>query len=298
MQEPCIVCGSTAHHKYHTKKSFNIWECKLCGLLRLWPLPTPEDLERCYSEGYFTGDASCDGYMDYDYEKDVTRRTMERHLDMIEKHVSIGDMFEVGAATGYFLSLAQARGWRVSGVDISQYAAARAQKKGLPVKQGGTEALADEHQKYDAIVLFDVIEHFLYPLEDMRRMVDALRPGGVLVFATPNRGSLFARIMGRFWHAIVPPQHVFLFNHGHLEDFLGRFGLEVVTVQSTGKWFTVQYFLRVLYTWLGWRPLYMFAERSANTRLGRLSFPLNLHDTMFVIARKRPLANLESALVS
>lgn len=286
------MCGGIAHKKYHTKKSFDLWECDQCGLLRLHPLPTPEELERCYGEGYFTGDASCDGYMDYDYEKEVTRRTLERHLDMIEKHVPIGEMFEVGAATGYFLSLARDRGWRVKGVDLSRYAAARAQEKGLSVAQGGTETLANEHQKYDAIVLFDVIEHFLYPTEDVHRMVDALRPGGVLVFATPNRGSLFARLLGRYWHAIVPPQHVFLFSHHHLEDFLGRFGLEVVTVQSTGKWFTVQYLFRVLYTWLGWQPLYALAARIANTRLGRLSFPLNLRDTMFVIARKRPINSL------
>ena len=291
------MCGSTAHQKYHTKKSFDIWKCDQCGLLRLYPLPTPEELERCYGEGYFTGDASCDGYMDYDYEKEVTRRTLERHLDLIQEHVPVGEMFEVGAATGYFLSLAQARGWRVRGVDVSHYAAAQARDKGLLVAQGGTEALLNEHQKYDAIVLFDVIEHFLYPTEDVRRMADALRPGGVLVFATPNRGSLFARAMGRFWHAIVPPQHPFLFHHRHLEDFLGRFGLEVARVESTGKWFTVQYFFRVLYTWLGWRPLYSLAIRVADTWFGRLSFPLNLGDTMFVVARKRPLANQEAALI-
>ncbi|MEK7532661.1 MAG: class I SAM-dependent methyltransferase [Patescibacteria group bacterium] len=297
MEESCIVCRGSAHRKYHTKKSFDVWECTLCGLLRLWPLPMPEDLERCYGAGYFTGDASCDGYMDYDFEKEVMRRTMEHHLDMIERHVPRGSLFEVGAATGYFLSLAQVRGWHVAGVDISAYAASKAAAKGLPIRQGGTEVLAHSDARYDAIVLFDVIEHFLYPTEDVRRMVNALRLGGVLVFATPNRGSMFARLMGRYWHAIVPPQHVFLFSDHHLEDFLGRFGLEVVTVESTGKWFTVQYLFRVLYTWLGWRPLYTLAESVANTRLGRLSFPLNLRDTMFVVARKRPLANTENAVV-
>ena len=289
MEESCIVCWGSAHRKYHTKKSFDVWECTLCGLLRLWPLPTPQDLERCYGEGYFNGDASCDGYMDYEYEKEVTRRAMEKHLELIERHVPRGSLFEVGAATGYFLSLAQERGWQIAGVDISHYAAAQAQAKGLPVAQGGTEALERGTERYDAIALFDVIEHFLYPLEDIRRMAAALRPGGVLAFATPNRGSLFARLMGRFWHAIVPPQHVFLFSHEHLDALLARFGLRVVARRSAGKWFTVQYLFRVLYTWLGWRPLYHFAERIAGTRLGRLSFPLNLGDTMFVIAKKNEL---------
>lgn len=286
MQESCIVCRGSAHRKYHTKKSFDIWECELCGLLRLWPLPAPEDLERCYGEGYFTGDASCDGYMDYDYEKEVTWKTMEEHLTMIEHRVPRGFLFEVGAATGCFLELAQARGWRVAGVDISAYAAARAAAKGLPIRQGGTEVLANSDARYDAIALFDVIEHFLYPLEDMRRMAAALRPGGVLAFATPNRGSLFARLMGKFWHAIVPPQHVFLFRDDHFTALLARFGLKVIVRRSTGKWFTVQYLFRVLHTWLGWRPLNRFAERIAGTWFGRLSFPLNLGDTVFVIARK------------
>lgn len=286
MQESCIVCSGNTHRKYHTKKSFDVWECQLCGLLRLWPLPTPEDLERCYSEGYFTGDASCDGYMDYDYEKEVMRKTMEEHLDTIERHVPRGSMFEVGAATGCFLELAQARGWRVAGVDISMYAAARAAAKGLSVQHGGVEVLANSDARYDVIVLFDVIEHLLYPEKGVAEMVRALKPGGLLVFATPDRSSVFARLTGRFWHAIVPPQHVFLFGSKTIGPMLERHGLTVIKKSRPGKWFTVQYLFRVLYTWLGFRFLYAFAERIAHTRLGRLSFPLNLRDTMFVIARK------------
>jgi len=192
----------------------------------------------------------------------------------------------VGAATGYFLSLARERGWRVAGVDYSSYAAARAQEKGIPVAAGGVQALAESENRYDVIALFDVIEHLLYPEEELAQMVRALKPGGLLVFATPDRSSVFARLTGRFWHAIVPPQHVFLFGSKTIDQLLRRHGLTVLEKSRPGKWFTVQYLFRALYTWLGFRFLYTFAERVAHTRFGRFAFPLNVRDTMFVIARK------------
>ena len=293
----CVVCHGTTHRPYHTKKNFDIFVCDDCDTLRIHPLPTKEQLDRAYGAGYFTGDAACDGYMDYEFEKEVTRRTFEEHLDQIEKHQPPGELFEVGAATGYFLSLARERGWRVAGVDYSSYAAARAEENGIPVQAGGVETLAPHESRYDVIALFDVIEHLLYPEEELAQMVRALKPGGLLVFATPDRSSMFARLTGRFWHAIVPPQHVFLFGSKTIDQLLQRHGLTVLEKSRPGKWFTVQYLFRVLYTWLGWRPLYVIAQRIADTRLGRLSFPLNLRDTMFVVARKRPLANEENTVV-
>jgi SAM-dependent methyltransferase len=225
--------------------------------------------------------------MDYEYEKAVTRRTFEKYLDMIEKHTRRGKMFELGAATGYFLMMAEERGWVVSGAEISSYAANKAQEKGLQVSEGGPDVLNAYHDEFDAIILLDVFEHLLYPALDLEKMAEAIKSGGVLVLAMPDRGSLFAKILGPLWHAIVPPQHTFLYTRKNLTHFLKRYGFEVIDERASGKWFTVQYLFRVLHTWLGWRPLFWLADRTAGTRLGRISFPLNLRDTMFVVARKR-----------
>ena len=224
--------------------------------------------------------------MDYEYEKEVTQKTFEHHLERIEAHRQSGLLFEIGAATGHFLSLAEQRGWQVSGVDYSPYAAARAQKRGLSVTAGGVEALQEASARYDVIALFDVIEHLLYPKEELATIVRAIKPGGLLVFATPDRSSLFARLAGKFWHAIVPPQHVFLYGAEHVGPLLSKYGCTVLEITHPGKRFTVPYFLRALYTWLGWNFLYTLAEWTRKTRFGKVAFPLNLGDTMFVIARK------------
>jgi len=282
----CLVCQGNAHSLYCHKKGFQVVGCEQCGLLRLYSLPSAEWLERIYGEGYFTGDPACDGYMDYEYEKAVTRKTFEKYLGVIEKYGEKGRLFEIGAATGYFLTLALDRGWDVEGVDVSNFAVRKAQEKGLPVQQGSTETLEAVQNQHDAIVMFDVFEHLLYPAKDLQRVAGALKPGGVLVFATPDRSSLFSKLMGRRWHAIVPPQHVFLYPSKYIDTLWFRYNLEVIEKKWSGKWFTVQYMFRVLYTWLGWRPLYWLANKINGTRLGRLSFPLNLRDTMFVVARK------------
>lgn len=44
--------------------------------------------------------------------------------------------------------------------------------------------------RFDVVVCWDVLEHLPDPVAAMRRMFAATRPGGLLVFAFPNRNSL------------------------------------------------------------------------------------------------------------
>jgi SAM-dependent methyltransferase len=49
-----------------------------------------------------------------------------------------------------------------------------------------------EPEQFDLVVCWDVLEHLEAPLEAMRRMAIALRPGGLLLIKVPNRNSLKA----------------------------------------------------------------------------------------------------------
>ena len=117
---------------YFIKKTWQIARCPICKLMAVENVPI--DLSPYYSEGYFTGDVTLDGYIDYDLDKQVTKKTYFRHLDVLEKYINKKNrvsMFEVGCATGFFMDLARQRGWQTEGIDISEYAVKKAQEKGL-----------------------------------------------------------------------------------------------------------------------------------------------------------------------
>ena len=82
------------------------------------------------------------GYVDYDTDKEPMIPAFNRYLDMcLEWSKMVFDhvpkkLFDVGAATGFFLHIAQARGFEVSGVEMSAFAVGLAKKKGIDVLVG------------------------------------------------------------------------------------------------------------------------------------------------------------------
>lgn len=281
----CINCEGIMKY-FFTKKGFTIEKCPQCKLMAVENVP--ENLTPYYAEGYFTGDVNLDGYMDYDQDKVVTQKTYEGYLDEITKVCNHGKkitMFEVGCATGFFLERAQERGWEVSGIDLSEYAIEKAKAKGLRVSTGSLDTYTTE-EKFDVIVMYDLIEHVKDPVLTLQKAGQMLKEGGLIVITTPDAGSIWARVWGRRWHAFVPPQHLFYFRVSHLKNILKKQGLETIEASHHGKWFTIPYIIRLLYSWTGLTFLSRLATWCSKSALKSKAIPINVRDTLFLIARK------------
>ncbi len=282
----CINCKKQMTY-YFTKKGFKILKCTHCKLLVVENVP--EDLAPFYSEGYFTGDVTLDGYMDYELDKEVTKSTYVYYLDKIQEQLQGNKnpkLFEVGCATGFFLQLAKDRDFEVSGIDVSEYAIKKGQEKGLVVTVAAIEDITND-TKSDVIAMYDLIEHVKNPVDVLQRTRDMLVPGGLIVLTTPDAGSLWARAWGTKWHAFVPPQHLFYFSDKNLCEILTAHGFEVVTVAHHGKRFAIPYIIRLLYSWTGLKLFSKLAEWSSHSFLKNIAIPINLRDTAFIIARKK-----------
>jgi SAM-dependent methyltransferase len=92
-------------------------------------------------------------------------------------------ILEIGCGEGHFLSRITACAKRVLGVDINSRALAIAEKKGLNVSNQSIEEI---DEKFDMVVLFQVLEHLELPKDVISAAVDKLNPGGVLMLAVPN----------------------------------------------------------------------------------------------------------------
>ena len=247
----------------------------------------PADHLKIYSGDYFSGAQGGFGYADYDRDKAPMEATFFKYLDRIEAAGAKGGMLDVGAATGFFLDLARRRGWSVHGVEPSSYAAQLGQAKGIDVRAGTLEDQNFPAGSFDAVTLWDVIEHLPDPNTTLQRIHALLKSGGVLAINTPDSASLLAHIMGLNWHLVTPPEHLNLFHRKSIRTLLEREGYEVLQVANIGKTFTVQYVLQILNHWTGADVFNSAAQWARSRRIGSWGIPINLLDNMFVLARKR-----------
>jgi 2-polyprenyl-3-methyl-5-hydroxy-6-metoxy-1,4-benzoquinol methylase len=280
----CTVCHGHARSRGE-KNAFPLYSCNECGHMFVWPIPdSPQGI---YSEDYFHGGENGFGYIDYDRDKAPMADTFRVYLKEIAKHGKLsGAMLDVGAATGFFLDIARRDGWETYGVELSQYAAEVARRKGLRVSTGTTDDCDFPAGFFDVVTAWDVIEHMPNPLASLEKIHDLLKPGGLLVINTPDSGCLLARILGKRWHLVVPPEHLNLFHRRSLKMMLEKIGYSVVRRTTIGKRFTLQY---IFMTMAHWQDLGVWERTAAylqKHRVGSYGLPINLHDNMFVIARK------------
>jgi 2-polyprenyl-3-methyl-5-hydroxy-6-metoxy-1,4-benzoquinol methylase len=243
------VCLAAEAAPFYSKNGYLIVECVACHMRYVSPMPTPEEITAHYQQAeYFAGESGL-GYLSYADMKKALRPHFQRRLQIIEAQLpQRGKILDVGCAAGYFLEEAHQRGWQISGMDLSQEMVYSAEELlHVPIYT----ALADiPDRDFDAITLWEVIEHLPNPLDTLHQLRDHLRPGGVLTLSTPNTGHWQALCAKEQWVGYQPPSHLQYFTRKTLADTLRRAGFESVEVNGTAP-------LPPLPAWLGHasRPL-------------------------------------------
>ncbi len=280
----CPICKSDKIKYYSQKNGHKLYECKVCDLLFVWPVP--QNLSEIYGESYFkAGNEKKEfGYVNYDDDKKAMRSTFIEYLKIIENLSPIKKIFDVGAATGYFLNLARERGWQTAGAEISEYAgeAARARGHNVVNRLEGLEF----KEEFDAVTMWDVLEHLNDPANYLVVVKKILKVNGLLVINTVDRGSYWARICGKRWPLILPPEHLFYFSKKNLDLLLADNGFEILSTKKIGKRFTVSYVFKILYNWQHleiWRKLSQWFTHGI---WQKATVHINLKDNLFIIAKK------------
>lgn len=119
---------------------------------------------------------------------------------------------------------------KVVGLDINLEEIEAARELGYDIASGNCETFASE-QRFNLIVLSDVIEHLDNPALALENLASLLTPGGQLVISTPN-----ATAAGNFLRVLLhrPPSvywdHVALYAPEHIQALCDRHGLRLDSV--------------------------------------------------------------------
>jgi SAM-dependent methyltransferase len=275
----CAVCGiPTPHRQVYKKWSYPVMACKHCGLGSI-PAGSDFDPISLYNRGYFSGER-VDGYVDYLGSEPVLRQEFRRVLRALCKYGPPGGkLLEVGCAYGFFLSEASGR-YQCVGVELAPSAVTFARSRGLKVYQGNlSEQIIAEQGPFDAAVMLDCIEHLVDPAGTVKLIAQSLRREGCLMLTTGDWDSPLARIMKDKWRLMTPPQHLFFFSPRTLTALLRRFGLKVLSISH--PWKIVPIGLAIYQVRSRFGPI-----SPGPAWLSRLGLPVNLFDTVRVIARK------------
>lgn len=289
---PCNLCGGTTTKPFCPENERGLVQCQNCGLVYVSPRPDPNELYALYGETYFNSDDSGTvGYTNYLKDENNIRKTFAGRLDWLAKFIQpgkSGKALDVGCALGFFLDEAHKRGWNVQGLDVSGFAAQSTQERfGYEARHGTFLELDYPEGEYDLVSMWDVIEHVPDPKAHIEKIARLLRTGGVFTLATPDVGSLPAKLTGKRWVGYkLSEEHVYYFSVETLTHMLNDAGFDVVDWRHVGKYVTLRLFVDRLSMY---SPiLSKIGEAIERTfKLSDKALYVNPYDIVAVTARKR-----------
>jgi SAM-dependent methyltransferase len=282
---PCNLCGELKQIEVVFRRSgYSIVRCRSCGMVYTNRIPDADEMDRIYQDGYFGVDGKYAGE-----GVDSSRVNAEQRVAQLLARPGMGRdcWLDVGCATGSFLLAARPQVDRVEGIEYSAHAAQRARTAGLErVRTGDFLELELDGDAYDLVSMWDVIEHLADPSAAVHRAFQVLKAGGWLTLSTGDVGSLAARIMGRYWHLMTPPQHLYFFSRPTITRLLAGAGFETIQIDYPGKRVPLDFMAEKVTRLILPAASPAVLGLARRLRLGACRPVVNLWDIMTVMARK------------
>lgn len=232
----CPTCGGRESRSELEKDHMTLVCCSGCDLVYVNPAFDEAHYRAVYSSEAYQAIMKDLGIASHEYR--VARFGAER-VEVMGRHVrppegSRPRYLDVGCSTGFVVEAARDRGWEGIGIDLNPSAVAFGRCRGLDLRVVALEEAGFLDASFDAISLFDVLEHLLEPRATLEACIRLLRSGGILFIYVPNYDSASRLLMGREAHFIWPTHHLNYYTPATITDLMRRASLEVELLVTEG----------------------------------------------------------------
>lgn len=252
MNIPCVACGAqetfflfrTHDRHYNIPGEFDIVRCARCGLVRLDPMPSDEQLAGFYADDY------------YAYVPATKRKSLLAVLSTVLRidirtgdpdFKSPGEFLDVGCGAGAYLRVMADRGWRVRGVEPSSSGSKAGQAMGFDIFHGTLLDAMFPDSSFDYVRSNHSFEHMTNPVEILKETHRILRSRGKLYIGIPNGDSFAFRLFGRYWWYMGVPLHTYTYSVKTIVMLLERSGFKIVKVSFNSNFWSLLGSLQIFF---------------------------------------------------
>jgi SAM-dependent methyltransferase len=176
----------------------------------------------------------------------ATVRSYRRWLERLERALGRkGSLLDIGCGTGLFLAVAAEAGWHASGVDFGRENIEHARARGLDVACADAYDL-DPRGQFDAVSLWDVVEHVEDPLKLLRHVRGLVSEKGRVLAALPRESNAYTWVGKAVYRAtlgrsrgllelLYPSEHLTYYDRRCTERLFGAagFGIERYATENS-----------------------------------------------------------------
>jgi GT2 family glycosyltransferase/SAM-dependent methyltransferase len=161
------------------------------------------------------------------YTQGLFYREKMRAIHRIAPDLPVQNILEVGGGRSGLTSLLYPKA-QIINIDLNdEYASAPCnQRPGVRFVCGDATDLPFTDETFDAVTMFDLLEHVPDDRQAAREAFRVLRPGGFLLISTPNENWRFPYY--RFMRAFCPPEEKLFAEWGHVRRGYSRAEIEEV----------------------------------------------------------------------
>ena len=232
----CLLCGNNAELKdgsikgYKKPDVFKIYHCQYCKVAFSYPQIIQSNI---YNDIYRHA-SSLSGYRRYETFFNTIKKqdkplfflakqeemywAIKKEIEETVKNKENTNLLEVGCGLGYLSYALHSAGYNVLGLDISSNAIEKAKQS------FGDYFICDDvftfskknAYEFDYVILTEVIEHVVNPIEFVKSLSKLLKPNGRLIITTPENPNNQC-----IWDTELPPVHQWWFSKKSMQ-FIGN----------------------------------------------------------------------------